>query len=273
MRACGSRPPCAANGPVLAETYQQSASSGSTVTDQVWWRSRPSSAGRQVSPASVLKAAPPPPASYALPRARGCQASECTSGCAPGRWSCQLSPPSLERIRPPSSIPTRSSFASCGLGAIQRTCDVHGRGGKLQLGREGSSSSASSSRHDCPRSSLRNSRLGSVPAYTAPSALLTASEKTPGSGNAQSVQLRPASLVRRTPPSRSPAQTVCGSSGSTARHCAPLPGKDSSTVHPSAEGSSRAIPSPVAAYRRAITTAYAPVSRPRLTKLRRHASP
>src|SRR5205823_7400657 len=105
--------------------------------------------------------------------------------------SCQLCPPSLERIRPPSSIPTRSRLASCGLGAIHRTCDVHGRGGKLQRGREGSSSSAFSSRQLSPRSSLRNSRLGSVPAYTAPSAALTASENTAGSGNSHSIQLRP----------------------------------------------------------------------------------
>jgi hypothetical protein len=66
---------------------------------------------------------------------------ECTSGCAAGRRSCQLCPPSLERIRLPSSIPTRSRSASCGLGAIQRTCDVRGRGGKLQCRREGSSRS------------------------------------------------------------------------------------------------------------------------------------
>ena len=32
---------------------------------------------------------------------------------------------------PPSSIPTSSSSGSCGSGAIQRTCEVQGRGGKL----------------------------------------------------------------------------------------------------------------------------------------------
>jgi hypothetical protein len=189
---------------------------------------------------------PPPPASYARPRARGCQASECTSLCAPGRWSCQLCPPSLERIRPPSSIPTRSMSASCGLGAIQRTCDVHGRGGKLQCGREGSSRSAFNSRQLSPLSPLRNSRLGSVPAYTAPSAALTASENTARSGSSQSIQLRPPSTLRRTPPSRRPTKTVSGSAASTARHCAPLPGKESSTVHASPASSSRAKPSPVA---------------------------
>src|SRR5438045_8772933 len=98
-------------------------------------------------------------------------------------------------MSPPSSIPTRSTSASCGLGAIQRTCEVHGRGGKLHVGRDGSSSSASSAYQFAPRSSLRKSRLGSVPAYTAPSAGLTASEKTPGSGGEQSSQVRPASLV------------------------------------------------------------------------------
>src|SRR4029077_12000939 len=112
--------------------------------------------------------------------------------------------------------------------------------GKLQLEREGSSSSASSSRQLSPRSSLRNSRLGSVPAYTAPSTALTASENTPGSGSAQSSQLRPASTVRHTPPSRSPAYTVSGSSGPTARHCPPLPGRHSSTAHASRDSSSRA---------------------------------
>src|SRR4029434_8417639 len=94
------------------------------------------------------------------------------------RWSCQLSPPSVERISPPSSIPTRTRFASCGLGAIQRTCEVHGRGGKLQLGREGNSSRPSSARQLRPSSLLRNSRLGSVPAYTPPSAGVTPSGDT-----------------------------------------------------------------------------------------------
>jgi hypothetical protein len=61
-------------------------------------------------------------------------------------------------------MPARRRSPSCGLGAIQRTCDVHGRGGKLQVGRDGSSSSAVSSCHVSPASSLRNSALGSVPA-------------------------------------------------------------------------------------------------------------
>src|SRR6478736_1533369 len=189
------------------------------------------SVGCHVSPSFVLKAAPPPPASYARPTVCGCQASEWTSGCAPGRWSCQLCPPSVERIRPPSSIPTRSRPASCGLGAIQRTCEVHGRGGKLQCGREGSSSSASSSRQLLPWSSLRNSRLGSVPAYTAPSAALTAIENTPGSGNPRSTHVRPPSTLRRTPPSRRLAYNVLASPRSSATHCAVLAPKDSDTVH------------------------------------------
>src|SRR6478609_2527324 len=91
-------------------------------------------------------------------------------------------PPAVGRAHQPAELdPDQEQVGSCGLGAIQRTCDVHGRGGKLQLGRDGSSSSASSSRQLSPRSSLRNSRLGSVPAYTAPSAALTASENTAGS--------------------------------------------------------------------------------------------
>src|SRR6516165_9812085 len=89
-------------------------------------------------------------------------------------------------MRPPSSIPTSRRSGSCGLGAIQRTCDVHGRGGKLQVGREASSSSASSAVHDSPPSSLRKRRLGSQPAYTAPSAALTATEKTSCSGKPHS---------------------------------------------------------------------------------------
>src|SRR5262249_57592152 len=182
-------------------------------------------AGWQLSPGSTLKAAPPPPASYALPATRVCQASECTSRCAPGRWSCQLSPPSLERIKPPSSIPTKSRSASYGLGAIQRTCDVHGRGGKRQRGRDGSSRSAFSSRQLSPLSSLRNSRLGSVPAYTAPSAALTASEDTAGSGNVQAVQLLPPSRLRRGPRSPGPPQTAARLARSPAGPASPAPPK------------------------------------------------
>ena len=58
-----------------------------------------------------------------------------------------VAPPSSERITPPSSMPTSSRPASCGSGAIQRTWCVHGRGGKLQLGLDGMSWSASSSVH------------------------------------------------------------------------------------------------------------------------------
>jgi hypothetical protein len=60
-------------------------------------------------------------------------------------------------------------------------------------------------------------------------------------------QLRPPSTLRRTPPSRRPMKTVSGSAGSIARHCAPLPDKESSSVHASPASSSRAKPSPVAA--------------------------
>jgi hypothetical protein len=86
--------------------------------------------------------------------------------------------------------------------------------------------SAFNSRQLSPLSPLRNSRLGSVPPYTAPSAALTASENTARSVSSQSIQLRPPSKLRRTPPSRRPTKTVSGSAGSTARHCAPLPGKE-----------------------------------------------
>ena len=114
--------------------------------------------------------------------------------------------PAIVRAHEPTdSIPTSRRSPSCGLGAIQRTCDVHGRGGKLHDGRDGSSSSASSGRHVSPPLSLRKRRLGSVPAYRRPLAELIAREKTADSGSAQSTQFRPASCVRRTPPSRKPA--------------------------------------------------------------------
>src|SRR5439155_3799798 len=166
---------------------------------------RPSSAGCQVSPPSWLQAAPPPPASYARPAVRGCQASAWTSRWAPGRWSSHVSPPSALRISPPSSIPTSSSPASCGLGAIQRTCEVHGRGGKLQVGAEGISRSAANSTQLCPPSALRNSMLGSQPAYTLPSTGLTATEKTSGCGNFKFCQFSPPSLLFHTPWPREPA--------------------------------------------------------------------
>ena len=77
----------------------------------------------------------------------------------------------------------------------------------------------------CRRDHRSGTAARPVPAYTAPSAALTASEKTPGSGSAQSTQLRPPSRVRRTPCARKPAYKVSGSSGSTARHYAPLPAR------------------------------------------------
>ena len=106
--------------------------------------------GLPLSPPSSLHAAPPPPASYARPlagdamRASGRRAARRGDGPATRRRR------QLERISPPSSIPTSRRSASCGLGAIQRTCEVHGRGGKLQVGREGSSSRAVSSRQLAP---------------------------------------------------------------------------------------------------------------------------
>ena len=84
-------------------------------------------------------------------------------GARPGRWSCHVSPRSVDRISPPSSIPARSVSASCGSGAIQRTCDVHGLGGKLQVGCEGSSSKPASSLHVSPAvvAAVEGARLGS----------------------------------------------------------------------------------------------------------------
>src|SRR6478672_2455246 len=117
-------------------------------------------------------------------------------------------------------MPTSTTSGSCGLGAIQRTCEVHGRGGKLHSGREGMSWSATSSSQLSPPSRLRNRRLGSVPAYTAPSAALTATLNTSGSGNGTSSKVSPPSALRFSPPPRHPTYTV---SPSSARHCAPEP--------------------------------------------------
>src|SRR4029450_11212518 len=116
-----------------------------------------------------------------------------------------------------------------------------------------------------PPYSLRNRRLGSVPAYTAPSTALTATENTAASGNPQSTQLRPPSTLRRTPPARNPAYTA---SPSTARHCAPLSDRDRSTPQPSPVSSIRTTPSPVAPYKRAITSAYALANAPQRLQAR-----
>src|SRR3954452_22393195 len=173
-------------------------------------------------PPSRLQAAPSPPASYARPGAVGCQVRQWTSRAASGRWSLNDAPASSVRITPPSSMPTSTTPASCGLGAIQRTCEVHGRGGKLQVGFDGISWSATSSSHVSPRSWLRKSRLGSVPAYTAPSTGLTATLKTSCSGTATSSKVSPPSALRLSPPPRQPTWT---SSPPIARHWAPDPSR------------------------------------------------
>ena len=57
-------------------------------------------------------------------------------------------------------MPARIVSASCGLGAIQRTWDVHGRGGKLHVGRDGRVREADNSQvtdvaiHDSPAHSI-----------------------------------------------------------------------------------------------------------------------
>src|SRR5918996_1674368 len=117
-------------------------------------------------------------------------------------------------------MPTSTSSGSCGLGAIQRTCEVQGRGGKLHSGRDGMSWSATSSSQLSPPSRLQNRRLGSVPAYTLPSAALTATLYTSGSGKDRSSKLPPPSVLRFSPPPRHPTYTV---SPPSARHCAPEP--------------------------------------------------
>src|SRR5690606_5672170 len=135
-----------------------------------------------------------------------------------GRWSSHVAPPSVLRMRPPSSMPASSRSASRGFGAIHRTCDVHGRGGKLHVGAEGRRRSASSSRQLDPPSSLRKIMLGSVPAYTAPSAGLTAREKTSRAGRSALDHDRPPSSLLHTPLPREPAKIRAGSRGSTATH-------------------------------------------------------
>src|ERR671919_996844 len=111
----------------------------------------------------------------------GCHARQWQSSCAPGLWSEKLAPASVVRMTPPSSIPTSSSSGSCGLGAIQRTCEVHGRGGKLQRGFDGISCNAVRSSQVSPPSRETKSALGSVPAQTAPSGP-TATENTSAPG-------------------------------------------------------------------------------------------
>jgi hypothetical protein len=85
------------------------------------------------------------------------------------------------------------------------------------------SCSAASSVHDEP-SCATNSRLGSVPAYSAPSAGPIATEKTLGSGSSIRCHVAPPSSLRRAPSLRVPTSTR---SPLVATHCAPSP---SSTV-------------------------------------------
>ena len=109
-------------------------------------------------------------------------------------------------------------------------------------------STQGSSTHSIVRAFIDEFKLTAKPTATGnPSATLTASEKTPGSGSTHSTQLRPASRVRRTPCARKPAYNVSASRGSTARHCAPLPASKRSPIHRSPASSRRTIPSPVAA--------------------------
>ena len=61
-------------------------------------------------------------------------------------------------------MPTSSRSPLCGSGAIQRTCDVHGRGGYAHEEAEGTSRNASSASQSPVPSGLRNSALGSQPA-------------------------------------------------------------------------------------------------------------
>ena len=141
MRACGSPPPWAANGPVLAER---------TSSRDRLDRRRPTTCSggrdpRRPAASFRLRRAPRGTAAACLirtPRHADATRANARPAARRGGGPARSAPPSLERIRPPSSIPTRSTPASCGLGAIQRTCDVHGRGGKLQRRPRRDSSSA-----------------------------------------------------------------------------------------------------------------------------------
>src|ERR687897_335946 len=124
----------------------------------------PPSAPSQLSPKSVLLATPPPPASYRRSGASGWADREWQSGWAPGLWSCQVSPPSVLFSTPPSSMPTTTRSGSTKDGAIARTWEVQGLGGKLQVGWEGNFLISSSSRQEPPPSRLTNRAEGSVPA-------------------------------------------------------------------------------------------------------------
>src|SRR5919107_2914686 len=130
----------------------------------------PSSADSQLSPKSLLLANPPPPASYRSSGAFWWANREWQSGWAPGLWSCQVSPPSVLLKTPPSSMPTTTRFGSEKDRATARTWEVHGRGGKLHVGWEGSFLIPSSSCQEAPPSRLTNREEGSLPAYTAPPA-------------------------------------------------------------------------------------------------------
>src|SRR3954454_6482937 len=84
--------------------------------------------------------------------------------------------------------------------AIERTWEVQGRGGKLQVGDEGRFFNPSNSHHEPPPSRLRNRLLGSVPAYTASSTGETATDVILGWATPESrSQLLPPSALLNKP--------------------------------------------------------------------------
>ena len=196
------------------------------------------------------------------PRRAGAMRASARRAARPGRWSCHVSPPSVERISPPSSIPTRSSVGVVRAGRDPahvrrpRPRREAPRRPRRELEQRVELAASVS-----PRSSLRNSaaRLGA----RVHRAVGRADGEREDAGLRQpAVDPGPAAVGR--PPHAALAQPGVDGVGigrdrprGTARRSRerqldrPLP----------SVSSSRAIPSPVAAYRRVTTTGYAATGR------------
>ncbi len=127
-------------------------------------------------------------------------------------------------------MPTSSRPASCGLGAIQRTCDVQGRGGKLQVGADGMARSDSSSNQLDPSVTAAEDRARLAAGVDRPSAGLTATENTSWSRQVPSVPTsvhRHGSWLRRPPRRPTPGRDPKG----RASPCGTLPPEHRRAVH------------------------------------------
>ena len=161
LRAGRCRAP--ANGPGAAETNQQSGSPGRPRAPTCSGGRGPRRPAPSVSPPSRLQAAPPPAGSYARPGSVGCQASEWTSRWAPGRWSSQVSPPSVvasgRRARCRRGAGPHRAGSARSSGRATSTAAA----GSSRSARDGSSRSAASS-SPARRRAAPQSALGSQPA-------------------------------------------------------------------------------------------------------------